>query len=83
MYLFKEDGTLLDEPGDFTPGGVQPLEGDNGFLNEWLKDLYCDALLETPTLVDLPPPRYRRAPPPATVAAAVATAIVITHDNST
>ena len=28
VYLFKEDGTLLDEPGSFTPGGVQPLEGE-------------------------------------------------------
>ena len=41
VYLFKEDGTLLDEPGSFTPGGVQPLEGENGFLNEWQNEVYC------------------------------------------
>ena len=41
VYLFKEDGTLLDEPGSFTPGGVQPLEGENGFLNEWQNEMYC------------------------------------------
>ena len=62
VYLFKEDGTLLDEPGSFTPGGVQPLEGENGFLNEWQNEVYCTRWLR----LEPSSTCRRRALPPAT-----------------
>ena len=43
VLLFHEDGTIVDEPEEFTPGGKQMLEIPNsccGFLSEWEQGYY-------------------------------------------
>ena len=40
VYLFDEHGALIDEAEHFTPGGVQKLEGDDNFLDEWRDGYY-------------------------------------------
>ena len=40
VYLFDEHGALIDEAENFTPGGVQQLEGEDNFLDEWRNGYY-------------------------------------------
>jgi|EP00966_Prymnesium_polylepis_P163457 hypothetical protein len=37
VYIFDEHGQIIDEPGDFTPGGRQPFNDGDGhsFIEEW------------------------------------------------
>ena len=51
VFVFDEDGTLVDEPNDGTPLGRQvlsdPEHDSRGFLAEWANGYYEFALVET------------------------------------
>ena len=38
IVLFDASGSRIDEPESFTPNGLQPVRGDNGFASEWNAD---------------------------------------------
>ena len=43
VAIHDEHGALIDDTGNFTPGGIQPFskdDGDDDFLTEWHEDLY-------------------------------------------
>lgn len=67
VYVFREDGSRIDEPSNFVVDGAQPLEGDESFISDWKGEGGdSNSAYYRLATVGSPPPSPEPPPPPKT-----------------